>query len=277
MRIGMLLSKVRKEELLLLEEAKKMDVEVERINSGEEIFSLEGNSELDVVLDRDVSFSRSLYALRFFESYGVRTVNSFDTVRVCGDKALTSIVLKENNVPTPRTLVAFSEESALKAVEEIGYPCVIKPAVGSWARLLARINDRHAAEAVIEHKKTLGSYLHGIFYVQEMVEKPGRDIRAFVVGGETIAAVYRKSEHWITNTAKGGTTENCEVTDELNELCVKAAEAVGFGVLAVDLMESNSGLVVHEINHNMEFRNSIEPTGANIPRKMIEYLLEVGK
>lgn len=277
MQIGMLLSKVRKEELLLFEEAKKMNVEIQRINSSEEVFSLKNSSEYDLVFDRDVSFSRSLYALRFFESYGVKTVNSFDTVRICGDKALTSLALADNNIPTPKTLVAFSEESALKAVEEIGYPCVMKPVVGSWARLLTRVNDRHAAESIIEHKKTLGSYHHSVFYIQEMVEKPGRDIRAFVLGDETIAAIYRHSEHWITNTARGGTTEKCEVTDELNEICLGAAKAVGGGVLAVDLMEGKDGLTVHEVNHNMEFRNSIAPTGVNIPERIIEHLLEVGK
>ena len=186
-----------------------------------------------------------------------------------GDKALTSIALKENNVPTPKTIIAFSEESALNAIEEIGYPCVMKPVIGSWARLLAKVNDRNAAEALIEHKKTLGNYLHSIFYIQELIKKPDRDIRACVIGEETIYAIYRKSDHWITNTARGGKTENCMVDDELNEICIKAAKAVGSGILAIDVMESENGLLVHEVNHNMEFKNSILPTGVNIPEKLL--------
>ena len=69
----------------------------------------------------------------------------------------------------------------------------------------------------------LGSYHHSIFYIQEYVEKPQRDIRAFVVGDETICAIYRNSEHWITNTARGGKASNCPVTPELNDICVAAA------------------------------------------------------
>ncbi|MEK6973372.1 MAG: lysine biosynthesis protein LysX [archaeon] len=277
MKIGMLLSKLRKEEMLLFDEAKRKNVILENVNSDGLMFSLEKSLDYDIVLDRDVSFSRSLYASRFLESYGIKTVNSFDTIRICGDKALTSIALKENNVPTPKTIIAFSEESALNAIEEIGYPCVMKPVIGSWARLLAKVNDRNAAEALIEHKKTLGNYLHSIFYIQELIKKPDRDIRACVIGEETIYAIYRKSDHWITNTARGGKTENCMVDDELNEICIKAAKAVGSGILAIDVMESENGLLVHEVNHNMEFKNSILPTGVNIPEKIIEYLIAKGK
>jgi [lysine-biosynthesis-protein LysW]--L-2-aminoadipate ligase len=181
-------------------------------------------------------------------------------------------------VPSPLTKLAFTPESAIKGIEEIGYPVVIKPPVGSWGRLLAKLNDREAAEAVLEHKETLGNYEHSIFYIQEYISKPERDIRAFVVGGETICAIYRKSPHWITNTARGGEATKCPVTPELNELCVKAANAVGGGVVAIDLVEDkNRGLLVIEVNYTMEFRNSIDTTGVNIPGRVIDYVLEVGK
>ena len=165
-----------------------------------------------------------------------------------------------------RTLVAFTPESALQAIESLGYPVVLKPAVGSWGRLLSKINDREAAEAILEHKETLGTYHHSIFYIQEYVRKPGRDIRAFVVGNETICAIYRHSPHWITNTARGGQASVCPVTPELNDLCVRAATAVGGGVVAIDVFEDpDRGLLINEVNYTMEFRNSIEPTGVDIP------------
>ena len=157
----------------------------------------------------------------------------------------------------------------------MGYPVVMKPAVGSWGRLLARINDRDAAEAVLEHKVTLGSFHHGAFYIQEYVNKPGRDIRSFVVGDETICAIYRDSPHWITNTARGGKASNCPVTPEIDEISRAAARAVGGGVVAIDIFETRDrGLLVNEVNYGMEFRNSIDTTGVNIPGRIVDYLAD---
>jgi [lysine-biosynthesis-protein LysW]--L-2-aminoadipate ligase len=173
--------------------------------------------------------------------------------------------------------LAFTPESALQAIEELGYPVVLKPAVGSWGRLLSKVNDREAAEAILEHKEVLGSYHHSIFYIQEYIPKAGRDIRSFVVGDETICAIYRYSSHWITNTARGGKAENCPVTDDLNRLSLGAAKAVGGGIVAIDLFESDRGLLVNEVNYTMEFRNSIDTTGVNIPAKVIDYVLQTGR
>jgi [lysine-biosynthesis-protein LysW]--L-2-aminoadipate ligase len=159
-------------------------------------------------------------------------------------------------------------------MERMGFPVVVKPVIGSWGRLLAKINDVDAAEAVLEHKTKLGGFQHSVIYMQEFVEKQGHDIRAFVIGDETVAAIYRDSPHWITNTAKGGSASNCDVTGEINEICLRTAEAVGGGVIAVDLFETEDGLLVNEANHTMEFKNSVEPTGVDIPGRVIEYLLE---
>ena len=149
-----------------------------------------------------------------------------------------------------------------------------KPVTGSWGRLLARVNDRDSAEAIIEHRQTLGDYNHHTYYTQQYVDKPGRDIRAFVIGDRTICAIYRTSPHWITNTARGGAATNCPVTPELDDICSQAAQAVGGGILAIDLLETPDGdLLVNEINHTMEFRNSSNPTGVNIPAEVAAYAL----
>jgi [lysine-biosynthesis-protein LysW]--L-2-aminoadipate ligase len=174
--------------------------------------------------------------------------------------------------------IATTPEAALDAIEAMGYPVVLKPAIGSWGRLLAKVNDREAAEAILEHKSTLGSYQHSIFYIQEYINKPDRDIRSFVVGDETICAITRHSAHWITNTARGGSAENCSVTPELDRLSRAAARAVGGGIVAVDLLEDADGrLLVNEVNYTMEFRNSIEPTGVDIPGRIVDYVLQVGE
>jgi [lysine-biosynthesis-protein LysW]--L-2-aminoadipate ligase len=194
--------------------------------------------------------------------------------RICGDKILSSLALKEAGVAQPELRIAFTEQSALAAIEELGYPVVLKPAVGSWGRLLSKVNDREAAESILEHKAILGSYHHSIFYIQKYVEKQGRDIRSFVVGHECIAAIYRSSEHWITNTALGGVATGCPVDDKLADVSLRAANAVGGGVVAVDLFETPEGLLVNEVNYTMEFKNSIDTTGVNIPGKIVDYVLE---
>jgi len=280
MRAGFLYARIRQDEKMILDEFKNRGVEPVMLDDRELTFSLDNEEKhnLDVVLERSVSHSRALYALRFFQQYGIPTVNSFEAAVNCGDKAYTSLILQKAGIPTPRTIVAFTPESTLKAIERLGYPVVMKPVTGSWARMCAKINDQEAAEAIMEHKQVLGEYMHSIFYVQEYVDKPGRDIRAFVVGDETIAAIYRKSEHWITNTARGGSVTNCPVSEELNELCLRAAKALGGGVFAMDLMETPEGeLTMHEVNYTMEFKNSVGPTGVNIPGKVVDYVLEIGR
>jgi [lysine-biosynthesis-protein LysW]--L-2-aminoadipate ligase len=279
--VGVLQSRVRIEEKLLLAELESRGVEIVRFDDRQFTLDLGAPDpamlRCDVILERCINHLRALYTLRVLNDWGVPTVNSFEVANICGDKLLTSTELERAGVPTPRTMIAFTPESALGACEEIGYPVVMKPAVGSWGRLLARVNDRDAAEALLEHKVTLGSFHHGAFYIQEFVRKPGRDIRSFVVGDETICAIYRDSPHWITNTARGGTASNCPVTDELHELSQAAARAVGGGVVAIDLFESDRGLLVNEVNYTMEFRNSIDTTGVDIPAKIVDFVIAIGQ
>ncbi len=279
-RVGVLLSRVRVEEKLLIQELEKRGVPFDTIDDREVIFDIQRNGwqSYSVILERCINHSRAHFALLLYRDWGIPTVNTYDVANTCGNKLLTTSALVRAGVPTPNTKIAFTPESALEAIESMGYPVVLKPGVGSWGRLLSKINDREAAETVLEHKQVLGSYHHSIYYIQEYVEKPGRDIRAFVVGDETICAIYRNSPHWITNTARGGAASNCPVTPELNALCLAAARAVGGGVLALDLFEDpHRGLLVNEINYTMEFRNSIDTTGVNIPAKVIDYTLHVAE
>ncbi len=281
MRVGMLMSRVRVEEKLLIDAFAARQVEVDLLDDRELIFDIGDSSpfrQYDVVIERCINHSRAVTALEMLNSWGIRTVNTYEVANVCGSKFSTTRALYAHGVPSPRTLLAFTPESALQAIETLGYPVVLKPAVGSWGRLLARINDRDAAEAVLEHKSVLGSYQHSIFYIQEYIAKPQRDIRSFVVGGENICAIYRTSEHWITNTARGGKASNCPITPEIEKLSCAAAAAVGGGVVAIDLLEKPDGeLVVNEVNYTMEFRNSIDTTGVDIPDKVVDYVLKVGR
>jgi [lysine-biosynthesis-protein LysW]--L-2-aminoadipate ligase len=272
LKLGLLFSRVRTEEKLIIRAAqKRSDVQFVPLSTNELVLDFGALPDVDVVLDREISQSRALHVLNMLERTGVRTVNSLDAARIGGDKVLTSSQLRRAGVPTPRLRVAFTPKAALRAIDELGYPVVLKPVDGSWGRLMAKIENRTAAEAILEHKAHLSSYYHEVFYLQEYVDKPDRDIRAFVIGGKTVAAAYRSADHWLTNAALGAKTYPCPVTPELDLLCIRACRAVGGDAIAVDLMETKDGFTVHEVNCAMEFKASMTAVEADLPGLLIEH------
>ncbi len=279
LRIGVLYSRVRVEEKWIFGAMEKRGIDYERLDDRAISFDLENPAPwraFDAVLERSISYTSGLYALRMLNAFGVPTVNTAAVAEICGDKLTTSAMLAKAGLPQPHNATAFTPEAALEAIEAFGYPVVLKPVVGSWGRLLAKINDRDAAEAVLEHKATLGSVQHSVFYIQEYIEKPGRDIRAIVIGDRVLTAMYRKSEHWITNTARGGEGELCPITPEIEDLCLRATAAVGGGVLAVDLIEHpERGYLVNEINHTMEFHTMQPVSGIDIADEIVAYVMGV--
>lgn len=284
-RVAILVTHIRAEEKLLMQAFQAQGIEPDIIldrdfnydlNAGAKQLAPSGVSwsEYGVILERCISTTRGLYALAILNSWKIPTINTYATASTCADKLLTSVVLAQHDIPQPPTRVSFAPESAMQAIANLGYPVVLKPVTGSWGRLLARVNDPESAEAIIEHRETLGNYAYHTYYTQAYIDKPGRDIRAFVVGDRTICAIYRDSPHWITNTARGGRASNCPVSSDLDDLCRRAAQAVGGGVLAIDVLESPDGrLLVNEINHTMEFRNSSAPTGVDIAAEVVRYTL----
>jgi len=276
--VGVLYSRIRKDEKLLLSELRDRGHEVTKIDVRKVSFDIASPPAafdgVDIVLDRCLATSRSLYVSRFVDAYGIPVVNTPETAELCADKVKNSLALSGAGVPTPRTEVAFTMESALESIERFGYPVVLKPVIGSWGRLMAKIDSRDAAEAILEHKETLGHYEHKIFYIQEFVEKPGRDIRVVATDGEPVAAMARSSEHWLTNAAKGATTTEFEVDDEVESLVRDASAAVGGGLLGVDLMETGDSYTVHEVNHTVEFKALNDTTDVDVPAAVIDWLEE---
>ncbi|NHN43332.1 lysine biosynthesis protein LysX [Halorubellus sp. JP-L1] len=281
MNVGVLYSRIRQDEKLLLSELRERGHDVTKIDVRKQRFDLQEPPEafagLDVVVDRCMATSRSLYATKFCEQYGVPVVNSADTAETCADKVENSLALAAAGVPTPRTETSFTTDAAMETIEEFGYPCVLKPVMGSWGRLMAKIDSKSAAEAILEHKATLGHYEHKVFYVQEFVEKPGRDVRVLAVDGEPIAAMVRSGDHWLTNAAKGADTEAFELDDEAEELVQMASDAVGGGLLGVDLMETDGdatdwSYTVHEVNHTVEFKALNETVDVDVPAKVVDWL-----
>jgi len=284
-KIGMVYDRVRWEEKSLIDASKKARIDLRLIDSKSIYVDTLGDVEKlkqefgEIVIQRCVSYFRGLHLTAVLEYSGLQVINPFNVSLICGNKLFTTLALVKAGVPVPKTLVAFTNEGASKALEELGYPVVMKPVVGSWGRLVALIRDKDSAKAVIESREEMQNALLQIYYLQEFVKRPPRDIRLLVIGDEAAASSYRYSAEsdWRTNVARGGTSEPCPITDELEEMGLKAAEAVGGGVLAVDCMESAGGLLVHEVNNTPEFRGLSSATKVDIPAKIIDYVIKVMK
>lgn len=284
-KIGLLFDRIRWDEKSLIRASTKAGVDLKLVDSKTIYMETGVNPEKimaeygEVVIQRCVSYFRGLHATAILENSGIRVINNFNVSLTCGNKLYTTLALTKARIPTPKTLVAFTEEGVYKALEKLGYPAVLKPVIGSWGRLIALVRDKDSAQAIIESREQMSNALLQIYYLQEYVKRPPRDIRTLVIGDEVIAASYRYSpkDEWRTNVARGGTSEPCPITSELEDIALKAAQAVGGGVLAVDCMESSDGIMVHEINNTVEFRGLYSATKVDIPSKMINYAVEVAK
>ncbi|MDQ5875312.1 MAG: lysine biosynthesis protein LysX [Thermoproteota archaeon] len=234
----------------------------------------------DVILQRSVSYYRGLYLTACLEFLGFKVINRFEVGQVCGNKLITSIRLAENKIPTPKTQFAFSAESGLETIKNTGFPVVLKPVVGSWGRGIYPLRDLETASMIIEMREEDDSPLSRIYYIQEMVDRPSRDIRCIVIGDQVLTAIYRYSSQseWRTNVALGGKVELAPITKEMEDLALRAAKAVGGGILGVDMMEDkNRGLVVHEVNNTVEFRGAASVSKADIPNQMIDYAVNIAR
>jgi len=278
--LAILYDTIRWEEKALLEAARKKGVSVENVDVKGLRLRLDGHSDFEgkVVLQRSVSYFKSLHATAALEGLGAKVINPLKVAGITGNKLFAHMELEKAGVRTPKAITAFSEESAIQALDEFGYPAVIKPTIGSWGRMIGLLRDKDAARAVIEDREHMFPLYH-IYYFEEFVERPPRDIRAIVVGDKVVAAIYRYSGdgEWKTNMALGGRAEVCPITSELDDICMKATLAVGGQVVGVDLMEGKDGLMVHEVNNTTEFKNTVRTTGVDIPGLMIDYALSLYK
>jgi [lysine-biosynthesis-protein LysW]--L-2-aminoadipate ligase len=276
--IGILYDRIRWEEKELASKFEKKGLQAQMIDAKMEVLPLNSsklNQIPDLVLGRCVSYYRGLNMASALEAHGIKVINSSEVLERCGNKLLTSLILSRNGVATPKTVAAFSSQSAMKAIELIGFPCVMKPIIGSWGRQVVPIRDRETAEALIEMRDQQADSMQTIYYIQEMIKRPPRDIRCISVGENVVASVYRYSadDSWKTNVALGGHTEPCKLTSELEEIVIRASRAVGGGILGVDLMESAGELMVHEINGTVEFRGAQASTISDISEKIIDYVV----
>jgi [lysine-biosynthesis-protein LysW]--L-2-aminoadipate ligase len=278
--LSILYDTIRWEEKALFDAAKKMGINVEMVDCKNLFVSLDKSKEkFETVIQRCVSYYRSLHSTAALEGKGVNVINSLNTSIFAGNKLFTHMLLQKYGVPTPFSAVAFSEEAALETLESKGYPMVLKPTVGSWGRMIALLKDRDSAEGIMESRERMYP-IYQVYYLEEFVQRPPRDIRAIMIGDKVVAAIYRYSgdDQWKTNMALGGKAEECKVTKEMEDICIKAKNAVQGQIVGVDLMESKEkGLVVHEVNNTTEYKNTVRVTGVDIPALMIDYALKSRK
>lgn len=278
--ITVLYDTIRWEEKALLEAGKKKNIDIQMIDCKKLALELDSTKpDFGTVIQRCVSYYRNIHSTAALEGMGLNVINCLKTGIYAGNKLYTHMLLKKNNIPTPYASVAFSKEAALESLEKIGYPKVIKPTVGSWGRLISKLNDKDSAEGIIESRESMYP-IYQIHYLEEFVARPPRDIRAIVVGDRVVAAIYRNSGggNWKTNMALGGKAEKCEVSNEMETMCIKARDAVYGQIVGVDLMESDErGLVVHEVNNTTEYKNTVRVCNVDIPSLMLEYAINTSR
>lgn len=268
---------IRWEEKALLKVAEEKNVNVQMMDCKKLSIDLDNAlpSNPGMVIQRCVSYYRNLHSTAALEGLGIRVINPLNTAVYAGNKLFTHMLLKKSGVPTPDATVSFSKDSALEMLDTQGYPRVIKPTVGSWGRMISKLNAKETAEGIIENREKMYP-IYQVHYLEEFVKRPPRDIRVIMVGDEAVAAIYRSSKggNWKTNMALDGVATPCKVTQEMEEMCIKAKQAVRGDIVGIDLMESeDKGLMVHEVNNTTEYKNTVRVCKVDIPSLIIDYAL----
>lgn len=283
MELSILFDRLRWEEKVLKKEAEKMDCKASLVDAKGLVLEVSNprrrNLLGDLALQRCISHYRALYLTKIIENMGLEVVNSSAVTESCGNKLVTTLILAKAGIPTPKTYVALTPETVAEAAKRLGFPVVMKPLTGSWGRMVSIVRDEEALQSIVELREQLQNPAEHLYYLQEFVKRPPRDIRAVVAGDEIAACVYRYApkDDWRTNVARGGISKSFKPDRDLQELIHRAAEAVGGGVLGVDAMESRDGYLVHEVNNTVEFKGAQSATEGSIPRKIIKYVTSRGK
>ena len=272
--ITVLYDTIRWEEKALVKSCEKNNVDINMIDCKKLILNLDKKQEYKNVLQRCVSYYRNLHSTAALEGLGANVINCLNTAVCAGNKLFTHMLLKKKGIKTPFASIAFSKENAIEILEKFGYLQVIKPTIGSWGRMIAKINDKESGEYIIDNRETMHP-IYQIHYIEEFVKRPPRDIRAIMIGDAIVAAIYRYSgsKNWKTNMALGGKAEECKITNEMEQICFKARDAVHGQILGIDMMESQDrGLLVHEINNTTEYKNTVRVCNVDIPKMIVNYI-----
>ncbi|AGO60448.1 RimK family alpha-L-glutamate ligase [Ferroplasma acidarmanus] len=259
------------EEKELIKGLQSEGVKLNLVNAKDNALNLTGKLDFGgPAIIRCMSSRRSLYYSYILESHGIKTINSFNTCNIAGNKVFTTSYLYKNGIKTPETSVSFSHDNALSTADNIGYPVVFKPASGSWGRMISLLENENIAETVFSMNDMVNE---NSYYLQKYVNRPPRDVRAIVVGDNISATIYRYSgEGWKTNLALGGKVEKAVLSGSQLDMLIKVAHLFDPGIIGIDAMETDEGLIVHEINSRVEFKGASKVYGNKIINDIVQYL-----
>ena len=285
MLIGIIINRITWEVKQIIAELEINNINYKLLNNQKIWFNLSKKKDFEdkfsLFLERALSYLRGLFSCAILESKGHKVINNYQCLNLSGNKLLTTLNLIKNDIPTPDTCVAFKSEASIRAIEEeIKYPAIIKPIIGSWGRLIAKLDDYTSAIANLESRETMGNILQKIYYLQKFIpnldEGKPTDIRSFVIGDKCVAAMgrYHPDKDFRSNVAIGGTANPIEITPELEKLSLLASKAVNGEIVGVDLMENNGKLNVIEVNGTPQFKGIVTATNINIASKIVEYVLD---
>ena len=272
-KISIVFDRLRTEEKMLQKAAAELghtaimlDAKITQINTD----SKKDDFDLgDVVLERCVSYFRGLHFTSALEFLDIPVLNKFDVASICGNKMFMTLLLKKNNIPTPKTYFSFSSQSAAENLEKVGYPLVIKPVIGSWGRGVIPIKDKDAMEAIFEIRDITDSPHDRIYYLQQIVKRPPRDIRIITIGDEAVAGMYRKSSGGFKTEIAQRARAMVLQAQEMEELAIKASKAIIKNARIIDMMEDEErGIVVHEVNNTVENIGARRLHTINIPKEI---------
>jgi [lysine-biosynthesis-protein LysW]--L-2-aminoadipate ligase len=285
MNLGIVLNRVSFEEKQIILACKDLGINVEQINNQRIFLELNSQKDLDVksdlILQRSLSLVRALYSTSILETKGYKVVNDYQSTAICGDKLLTTLALVKHGVETPKTYVGFTPEACLENIEKkISYPLVTKPVIGSWGRMVTKIDNFNHLSSEIEAKEVMGNIFQKVHYFQEFIDSCAikkdapADIRVFYIGGECVAVMgrFRSGKDFRSNIALGGTAKKMDADSEMEKICKLAAKSVGGEILGIDLMITDKGYVCIEVNGTPGFEGLSQSTEVNIGKKIAEYL-----
>lgn len=268
----------------LLEEAEKEFKKVElipvigvKLKIAKELDALYGKKNLkdyDYILPRIDSKRAETghYIMRFLDHFGVKKPYSAETILIAHNKFITLEQLVKNGIPVPETYMTGSRETAKDILNKQGLPIILKMLSGFGGRGVMVMENKTAAESVIDTMKTLKQEI----LIEEFIENPGEDIRGMVAGDEVVAAFKRVAAEGEkrTNIKMGGKGVAFKPSPEMEEMAIKAAKAVKSRICAVDMIEGKEGPSVIEVNINPGLEGIEKATGTNVAQKIIQFVSE---
>ncbi|TRM74817.1 lysine biosynthesis protein LysX [Sulfolobus sp. E1] len=279
MRIGLLYDILRWEEKNLVEESKKLGFKLYPLYTKDTVFfsnELKLNEDIDIFLQRNVSHNRALVTSFIIEQMGYHVINDYNNLILCENKIFTTYLLSKHNINVPKTYVAFNRISALEYAKKLGFPVVVKPVEGSWGRMVAKADNADTLYSYLEYQEFTNQKYKDIFYVQEFINKPNRDIRVFVIGDEVPVGIYRVNEgNWRTNTALGAKALPLKIDEEIREIALKVQKIVGGFFLGIDVFEDKErGYIVDEVNGVPEYKNTVRVNNFNLSEFLLKKIAE---